>query len=350
MYSWSAGPQQLATTGDGSFSTLFGAAWMAQVCPDGSWRLYQRTAPASLTGRVWDVTPPAVPVDARHPTLAFDQAARPSLAWEQLDGIHLRVFDAPAGVYQFIGPIAGHDPALLMDAEVANPADYPDAERAAFDAGIPVLLEWLPEPAWRTNVIPDSDLVLFHLSADRERVIARAQRELFLTVHEIHDFEQPVVLDLATALHGHYQLHVSDQYGEPLPESLISDPYLGELIINPRVGDVLVPDPRPETVEVTRQTALTLAEHDAVAAIDPETVEVTRLIHLAEPEHDATGATSPEGAVVTAMIYPLDELDLVDADAAPEGVRVEARIVIEEAQHDVEALTSPETVRVQRAA
>jgi hypothetical protein len=199
MYAWALGPQTLSQTGDGGFLALYGTAWMAQVCPDGSWRLYQRTTAEVLTSRAWDVEPPAVPVDARHPTLAFDQAARPAIAWEDATGIRLREFDEIAGQYQFIGPFAGRDPVLLTDATV-------------------------------NYRVGGSDVVLFYLSDDREKLMYRVQNENFAVEHEHHDFGAAVVLDAQDIGGYRFQLKYSDELGGVIPEggsfrALVSDVY-----------------------------------------------------------------------------------------------------------------------------
>jgi hypothetical protein len=347
MYSWAPGPQTLAVPGDGSFDTLYGSAWMAQVCPDGSWRLYQRTTPETLTSRDWDVTPPVVSIDARHPSLAFDQAARPSLAWEDSDGVHIRFFDAVQNTYRFTTAIPGRDPALISDAQVTDPLDYPAEERDAYLKGIRVLLEWLPEPAWRDNVIPDSDVVLFYLSDDRERVLARAQRELFLQVHEIHDYAQPVVLDLATALHGHYQLHVSDQYGEPLPESLISDPYLGELIINPRAADGVTAAAAGEDWRAEQWFEKFLVTDEITAGVEPEALAATGTVYEEDAVDELVALVELEDAVVVTMFHTELATDELDALVSLEDVLVVTTTPKQVREDHVAAFAVPESIRVQ---
>ena len=79
---WAPGPTTLASTGDGAYPTLYGSNWLLQICNDGSWVLYRRDTNETLTVIPWDVVPPVAGLSARHPTLAFDQAARPAMAWE----------------------------------------------------------------------------------------------------------------------------------------------------------------------------------------------------------------------------------------------------------------------------
>ena len=197
-YAWAPGPQQLATTGDGSFTTLYGESWMLQMCPDGTWNLYHAIGSA-MQLVPWDVTPQAAGESGRHPTLAFDQAARPAMAWEETAGIFLREFDEIAGEYQFIGPLAGHDPVLLCDATV-------------------------------NYRVGGSDVVLFYLNATRSRLMYRVQNENFLIEHEHHDFGTAVVLDASDIGGYRLQLKYSDDTGEVIPEggsfrALLSDVY-----------------------------------------------------------------------------------------------------------------------------
>jgi hypothetical protein len=198
-YAWAPGPQALVTTGDGSYTTLYGESWMLQMCPDGTWRLYHRRNLARLEHVAWDVTPPAASETARHPTLAFDQAARPAMAWEDASGITLREFDEVAGVYAFVGPFPGRDPVLLADATV-------------------------------NYHVGGSDVALFYLSDDRERLMYRVQNDNYLVEHEHHDFGMPVVVDASDIGGYRFQLKYSDLNGVVIPESgsfraLVSDVY-----------------------------------------------------------------------------------------------------------------------------
>lgn len=196
---WSLGPQELGVTGDGEYGTLFGANWLAQICLDGSWVLYQRTNSEDLAVTAWDVTPPTVSASARHPTLAFDQGARPSLAWEDADGIHLREYDEVNGSYHFIGPFPGVDPVLLMDATV-------------------------------NRDVTDSDVVLWFLSEDRLTLRYRIQAENFATAHDHHTFNEARVLDAVDTGAYRFQLKASDETGAVIPtgstfEAVVSDLY-----------------------------------------------------------------------------------------------------------------------------
>lgn len=196
---WSPGPVELASTGDGSYQTLFGENWLAQVCQDGTWVLYKRIDNETLEVTEWDVVPPTVSITARHLTLAFDQGARPSVAWEDENGIRLREFNETTGQYHFIGPFEGVDPVLLNDAQV-------------------------------NRHVPDSDVVLFYLSTDRTKLLYRIQSENFAVENEHYAFDAPVVLDAVDTGRYRYQLKPSNEHGTVFGtltdfDALVSDLY-----------------------------------------------------------------------------------------------------------------------------
>lgn len=179
---WSPGPVELASTGDGSYDALYGRNWLAQVCQDGTWRLYKRISSEVLEVVEWDVTPPTVAITARHPTLAFDQAARPAIAWEDSAGVRLREYNEVTQSYHFVGPFEGCDPVLLTDATI-------------------------------NYRVAGSDVVLFYLSADRTKLMYRIQSENFAVEHEHHDFGEAVVLDAQDVGSWRFQLKFADERG-----------------------------------------------------------------------------------------------------------------------------------------
>ena len=253
------GPHAIGVTGDNSFETLYGREWAVLFCDDDTFHTLQWTGaddepPAGIESRGWNVIPDPLltlpPLTAgveRSITAAFDQNARLIVAYEKAGVIDVTRWDPLVGEYRQNVSFAGRDPQLLIDAALADPRAYPNesddnwSAREAFNAGVPVLFEWLPDNSWRETAIPVSDVLLFYLSTDRERVMARVQREIYGIPRLIHDFGEPVTLDHAVALAGRYQLLVSDAAGSRLPEALISDPYLGDFIINPRPADRLTP-------------------------------------------------------------------------------------------------------------
>lgn len=193
MLAWSAGPVAIGETGDNSPASLVGATWLLQVCPDGSWVLY-REERGQLTVIPWDDPPDMVSATARHVSLAFDQSARVVLTWEDEGIIKVRRWDPTSNEYIENVTFAGHDPVVVFDA------------------------------TWRYRV-PDSDVLVFYLSPDRERVCARVQRDVYATEYEVWDYGEPVVLDNVIALPYKFQVLVSDTTGSPLPDMLISALY-----------------------------------------------------------------------------------------------------------------------------
>lgn len=179
---WSPGPVELATTGDGSYQTLYGENWLAQICQDGTWVLYKRIDNEALEVTEWDVIPPTVAITARHVTLCFDQAARPAIAWEDAEGVRLREYNEVTQQYHFIGPFSGCDPVLLTDATI-------------------------------NYRVAGSDVVLFYLSEDRTKFNYRIQSENFATEHQHYDFGEAVVLDAQDVGSWRFQLKYGDEHG-----------------------------------------------------------------------------------------------------------------------------------------
>ena len=254
------GPQEIAVTGDNSFETLFGRVWAILFCDDDTWHTLQWVGtddldPATgITSRGWRELadpllslPPLTAGVQQRWSAAFDQNARLIVAYETNGTIDVTRWDATLGAYLQNVTFAGRDPQLLIDAALTDPRAYPNAAddgwsaREAFEAGIPVLFEWLPDGSWRETAIPVSDVLMFYLSVDRTRVMARVQRELYSVEHELHDFGEPIVLDHAVALLGRYELLISTSAGAKRSLMLVSDPYLGGFIISPRpVESVMV--------------------------------------------------------------------------------------------------------------
>ena len=193
MLAWSAGPVAVGVTGDNSPASLVGATWLLQVCPDGSWMLY-REERGLLTVIPWDDPPEMASGTARHVSLAFDQSARVVLTWEDEGVIKVRRWDPVENEYIENVTFSGVDPVVVFDA------------------------------TWRYRV-PDSDVLIFYLSSDRERLCCRVQRDVYGTEYEVWDFETPVILDRVVALPYKYQVLVADSTGSPLPDMLISALY-----------------------------------------------------------------------------------------------------------------------------
>ena len=271
------GPQVIGDTAQNTYQDLAGRGWLMVLDRSRELRLYK-----DVDG-LWEQVTAGLPplfgethLSARRRfTAAFDQSARIIVAYEQEEVIRVTRWEGSAYVQNVT--FDGVDPQLMLDAVLADPRGYPNAIddgwslREAYYAGIPVLFEWLAgDPVvWLESAIPDSDIVLFYLDASRLHLMARVQRQLYATPILIHTFEQPVILDRVVALAGKYQLLLSDEAGDPLPEMLISDPYLGDFIINPEAADTLA------------------------------------------------AAASPIDAVASAEIYPVEDEDALTAGAAP---------------------------------
>lgn len=197
------GPQTMGQTGAGTIADLYGRVWASTIEPDGLIHLWQATA--SDWQEVPIPQPPHNPRSMRHHSLAFDQSARHVLAYEIAGQIYIRQWD-PAGdpaanQYLMRGPWAGADPCLL------------------WDFGIDVSL--FPASAQPQG---NSDVVLFHLSADRLSVGYRLQRELYNVFHTLATFSTPQYLDQAFDTGTRrYQLALGDDAGGR--QYLLSDSY-----------------------------------------------------------------------------------------------------------------------------
>lgn len=194
-----AGPQVLHDPADNSVTALFGRSWLVLV--DRQDRLVKLYAEGP--GGDWQrVLVPAHPVidhpavrGSRRYSLAFDQAATPVVAFEGAGQVvKVTRWDSLAGEYIQNVSFGGVDPVLLMDA------------------------------VWTGN-IEVSDVLLFYLASDRERVEVRVQRDRYGVPYSVHDYGRPVILDRAAALSRSYQLLLSEADGVPFDEGLQSGLY-----------------------------------------------------------------------------------------------------------------------------
>jgi len=192
------GPREMAVTGSGSFEELFGYAWMALLDRgERRLRLFQArdagvpwAIGAAASALEWvEVQVPALPHDTkelRHLGLAFDQSARHVVAYERAGEVWVRQWDPGSGQYVMRGPWPGVDPVLIMDAEV-------------------------------NFYVPDSDVLLFHLSDDRTRLNMRAQREDYATEHVVNDLGGEAYLDQAIA--ASLRVHLAGSMADAPTES-----------------------------------------------------------------------------------------------------------------------------------
>jgi hypothetical protein len=205
------GPQEIAVTGDNSFNTLFGREWAFLQCDDNRWFLLQWVGAEDLiaeglTSPGWKTVPePLLDLPGlacgtqRRLSAAFDQSARLIVAYEQAGVIYVTRWDDTLGEYVQNVEFPGHDPYVIIDA------------------------------AWALAV-PGSDVLLYYLPPDRDRLLCRVQRDLYAVPYELHAYGRSVVLDRVTRLFLRYQVLASDSVGVPLPFgsdrlALISDLY-----------------------------------------------------------------------------------------------------------------------------
>lgn len=176
------GPSSEGVTGGGTYFELFGYNWALSLDDSGQLHLSQEQAGAWV-----EVTPlvplPVLSQTARHISLAFDQAARPVIAWEDTGQVWLRQWDVGTNSYLTRGPWPGRDPVLWMDATI-------------------------------NGYIPDSDVLLYHLSLDATQVLQRIQRQVWNPATTVYSGSEPLWLDQATLLGFSFQLVGAKQSGE----------------------------------------------------------------------------------------------------------------------------------------
>ena len=227
------GPSTVAVPSAGDYPSLFGEEWLVVLCDDLSLCLY-KVENGGVTLTPWDVAPPVMDASAEHVSLAFDQTARPVIAWQQSDGIHVRQYDEIGGAYAFTGPYAGTDPVLLNDAAVM------------FDVGL-------------------SDVILFYLSADRLHLKYRIQSENFVAEHNLYDFAQAVLMDSVDALPYRYQIRYALAAGDPDTSAGVIQA-LRSLIYPVRLGDPIGASLGPFNDGLYKLVAFPYAFGDAAAA------------------------------------------------------------------------------------
>jgi len=278
MLAWSAGPVGIGVTGDNSLASLTGSNWLLQVCPDGSWVLYREDG-ADLIVTPWDDPPDHVGATARHPSLAFDQSARVVLAWEEEQVIKVRRWDPTLGQYVENVSFAGVDPVVVLDA------------------------------VW-SRYVPGSDVLLFYLSTDRERLMCRVQRDVYAVEYEIWDFEAPTVLDGVVALPWRYEVLTSDEHGTPMDPLLVSAVYPVRTSV-PVAGDGEVIEGLYELLASEYRHGITVSG-DAHVDVGEYRLVVTRYAHSITVVGDGV----VEGGEYDQVVTPYTHTIRVDGDAA----------------------------------
>lgn len=347
MLAWSPGPPAIGDTGDNSPGHMMGTTWLLQVCPDGSWVLYREDR-GHLTVVPFDDPPDHVTATARRVSLCFDQSARVALAWEDQGIIKVRRWDPSENEYIENVSFAGADPVLFFDAWLAAPEEILSPnEAAAVRAGLGYAFEWLPIPAWLDNPIVDSDVLVFYLSADRERVMCRVQRQLYATEHVIHDYGIPIVLDNAVPAGGRIELLVSAVDGSPLPQMLLSDPYVGDVLLRADADDGLSASVTPENLAAVSDTYVTDRTDPLDATVAPENLAAVGSLLSVTDEDALDAGVQPENMAVVGNVYLTTDDDALNGSVTPEDI--EARVMVIPAS-DEDALTggiTVENIRVQ---
>lgn len=114
----STGPQQEAVIGSGSYIELFGVLW--KLSWDGLQLRLLRSTDAGVT--FIDITPvgvlPVLSSSQNQLSLAFDQAGRTVVSWQQGTKIYYQKYDLATNAYIQTGGYDGLTPALLNEASV----------------------------------------------------------------------------------------------------------------------------------------------------------------------------------------------------------------------------------------
>jgi hypothetical protein len=321
------GPQAIGVTGDNSYETLYGREYLlVWDLEDDLVKLYRETATDGAWERITAGLPPLfdtpLPATERHVTFAFDQSARVIVAYQNGDEVFVTRWDATVNAYVQGPNFAGVDPCLLMDATVVDPRGYPSAAdgwsvQEAYYGGIQVLFRWTPDGAYRTNVVTDSDVVLFFLTPDRTGVRARVQRQLFGTANSLFDYAQPIVMDRAVALSGAYQLLVSDAAGDKRADMLISNAYVDDYIINPIVDDAATATGEPLYFNINEEVGLYSGGDLAVATGEPRDFIIVEEIIIYEAGEVATATGEPWYFIINEEVALREAADSMVASAEP---------------------------------
>lgn len=284
------GPEQLA----GESARLPNTPWLIVMnAEDRVCQLWQFNTALQTWARVFVPGHPQIdqplPAGTRRISLCFDQAERPIVAFEQSETIFVTRWDTVAQEYVQNVSFPGTDPVVVLDA------------------------------TWSGD-LPGSDVLLFYLSTDRERVLARVQRELFTDVHEVWDYGEPVILDRVIPTAFRYQVLVSDTTGEPLNEMLLSAYYTVPFFDG--VAAVGLPPLSGAYVSAVINAG-DLLDDVAVAGLPPLSGlyrEATELLEFGPDDVVATGLPPSGGAYTPAVEYlePFDD-EITAAGLPPTG-------------------------------
>jgi hypothetical protein len=141
------GPTAEGVTGLGTYADLYGRTWAITLDTLGILHLLRESN--GIWNEIQTLSPlPVLAKTAKRISLAFDQAGKASVAWEDSNQVFISQFDILSNAYVTRGPFAGVDPLLWIDAQVLKTSS-------------------------------DSDVILFCLNPARDAVKYRLQRDQF---------------------------------------------------------------------------------------------------------------------------------------------------------------------------
>lgn len=256
---------------------LLARVWAVEIrADDNTLRAYQRQSSGAWQRVTADLPPvfdAPLPDAARRVGVAFDQSSRLLIVYEAEGVVKVTRWDTDAGEYVQNVSFAGCDPCVVIDTE------------------------------W-TGDIPSSDVLIFYLSSDRQKVMCRVQREVYAVEREMWDYQTPVILDRVEPTLGRYQLLVSDQDGDPLAATLQSTLYGVRGVVS-MAGDVAAMPAAGAYALIVLTPALTQQElTGALAATPTAGVYATPVIDAEGETQELTGAltTPTAGAYVNRNI------------------------------------------------
>ena len=202
------GPLTVGDPGDNTLDDLIGRTYAFLFCDDFTWYVLRWVGSDDVVPGIgsvgWEVITDLLPPLAeltgneRRFSAAFDQAARLNVAYELDQTVYVTRWDQTLGAYLQNVEFAAVDPVLVFDA------------------------------SWAYHV-PTSDVLLFYLTTDRHRLMARVQRDAYAIEYEVWDYQQAVVLDRVTRLPLRYQALAGTNVGTPLSDGarvgVLSDLY-----------------------------------------------------------------------------------------------------------------------------